>query len=388
MKKIIIASDSFKGSLSSAEVAKAAAAGIHEIFPDWEVISLPMGDGGEGTCAAIAETLSCYWIETQTMDPLGRPIKARYAISKEKEPVAIIELAQASGLTLLSDNERDPMKTSTYGTGVLIMNAITKGCRRFIIGLGGSATNDGGTGMLEAIGFRFLDDSGAQITGCCGEKLHRIADIDASDVPQAVLSSSFIVACDVNTPFTGPGGATRTFAPQKGADDASIEILEEGMTSFSRTISRKYGINLGQTEGTGAAGGASGAFLALLGGKLCKGSDLVLDIVGFEEIIEDADMVITGEGKIDIQSFCGKLPSAILRRASAKGIPVAAIGGIIDLTESQIRKRGFHCAIAIQPRPTDQASLSASMDPGNTFQNIRKTIKTLVTQLYGETDAC
>ena len=388
MKKIVIASDSFKGSLSSAEVAKAAAAGIHDIFPNLEVICLPLGDGGEGTCEAIAETLSCDWIEVQTTDPIGRPIKAKYAISHEKEPAAIIELAQASGLTLLSDSERDPMKTSTYGTGSLIMDAIEKGCRKFIIGLGGSATNDGGTGMLEALGFRFIDESGTPVTGCCGEKLSKISDIDSSHVPQTVLSSSFTVACDVDTPFIGPSGATWTFAPQKGADSTSLEILEEGMTSLARTISRKYSIDLGQIKGTGAAGGVGGAFLALLDGKLCKGSDLVLDAAGFDEMIETAGMVITGEGKIDSQSFCGKLPSAVLRRASAKRIPVAAIGGIVDLNDTQIRNSGFHCILPIQPRPTDQSSLAAAMEPDNTFRNIRKTIAGIVADSYGIAEKC
>lgn len=375
MKKIVIASDSFKGSLSSAEVAKAAAAGVHDIFPDCEVVCLPMGDGGEGTCEAIAETLTCEWANVQTTDPLGRPIKAKYAITRAEHPTAIIELAQASGLTLLSESERDPMKTSTYGTGILIADAVERGCRKFIIGLGGSATNDGGTGMLEALGFRFVDDSCMHIRGCCGEKLSAIADIDISHVPQAILNSSFTAACDVDTPFTGPDGATRTFAPQKGADSASIEILEHGMTSLARAISRKYGLDLEHIKGTGAAGGTGGAILTFLGGSLCKGSDLVLDAAGFDEKTTGADMIITGEGKIDSQSFCGKLPSAVLKRADLKGIPVVAIGGIIDLNEIQIRESGFQSVLPIQPRPTDQASHTAAMDPDNTFRNIRQTIR-------------
>ena len=375
MKKIVIASDSFKGSLSSAEVAEAAAAGVHDIFPDCEVVCLPMGDGGEGTCEAIAETLTCKWTYVQTIDPLGRPIKAKYAITRTEQPTAIIELAQASGLTLLRENERDPLKTSTYGTGILIADAIEKGCRKFIIGLGGSATNDGGTGLLEALGFRFLDDSGTHMTGCCGEKLSAITDIDTSHVPQAILTSSFTAACDVDTPFTGADGATRTFAPQKGADSASIDILELGMASFSRMISRKYGIDLEDIKGTGAAGGTGGAILTFLGGSLCKGSDLVLDAAGFDEKITGADMIITGEGKIDSQSFCGKLPSAVLKRASSKGIPVVAIGGIVDLSESQIRESGFHRVLPIQPRPIDQVSLTSAMNPDNTFRNIRQTIR-------------
>lgn len=360
--------------MSSAEVADAASAGIKDVCPSCEVIRLRTGDGGEGTCEAIAETLACDWVQVQTADPLGRAISAKYARTRTVHPTAIIELAQASGLTLLRESERDPMKTSTFGTGLMIMDAADKGCRNFIIGLGGSATNDGGTGMMEALGFRFLDKEGNTISGCCGEKLVMISDIDSSAVPQSILSSSFTVACDVDTVFYGKAGATYIFAPQKGAGRKIIEDLEEGMKSFSKVIRKKYGIDLNEIKGSGAAGGAGGALHSLLNTRLSKGADLVLDTAGFEEIIEGADLIVTGEGKIDSQSICGKLPFTVLRRASAKGIPVAAIGGLIDLDEKEIKDSGFFSILPIQPRPADADSLAAAMSSSTASRNIRQTM--------------
>lgn len=381
MNKIVIASDSFKGSLSSAEVADAASAGIKDVSPSCEVIKLITGDGGEGTCEAIAGYLSCEWTEVMTYDPLGRPIEGKYAICSGTASAAIIELAEASGLTLLKEHERNPLKTSTFGTGLMIMDAAEKGCRNFIIGLGGSATNDAGTGMMEALGFRFLDKEGNIISGCCGDKLVMISDIDTSEVPQSILSSSFTVACDVDTVFYGKAGATYIFAPQKGADGKIIEVLEEGMKSFSKVIRKKYGIDLNEIKGSGAAGGAGGALHSLLNAGLSKGADLVLDTAGFEEIIEGADLIITGEGKIDSQSICGKLPFTVLRRASAKGIPVVAIGGLIDLDEQEIKDSGFLSVLPIQPRPADTDSLAAAMNHEKASRNIRLTMARFIRSL-------
>lgn len=379
MKKIVIASDSFKGSLSSAEVAEAAAIGIRMNHPSCEIIGLSIGDGGEGTCEAIARTMPCKWTETEVSDPLGRNHTARYALCESSEGLtAVIELAQASGLTLLSAEELDPMNTSTYGTGQMIMDASARGCRRFMIGLGGSATNDGGTGLLEALGYRFIDDTGKPVRRCCGGKLCEIASIDATEVPLEILSSSFTIACDVDTPFYGPEGASRIFAPQKGASEQMVEVLEEGMQSFAEVIRRKYGINLSLVKGSGAAGGTAGALHAILGAGLCKGADLVLDAVRFEETIEGADLIITGEGRIDSQTFRGKLPSIVLRRAAAKGIPVIAIGGIVDLDNKAIQESGFAKVVAIQPRPKCTKELSEAMTPTTTARNIIRTISSLV----------
>ena len=375
MKKIVIASDSFKGSLSSAEVAEAVAEGIRCVYPSCEIIRLGVGDGGEGTCEAMARTLPCRWVNIEANDPLGRTCPAKYALYEDEgSPSAIIEMAQASGLTLLASCELNPLRTSTFGTGQMIMDAFCRGCRRFIIGLGGSATNDGGTGMLEALGFRFMNSTGKPISGCCGQKLSAITSIDTSMVPEELLSSSFTVICDVETPFYGKQGATRVFAPQKGASASDIENLESGMQSFASIVMSKYGIDLGKTEGSGAAGGTGGALYAFLSGKLRKGADLILDAVRFEEIIENADLVITGEGRIDSQTFRGKLPSRVLDRADRKGIPVLAIAGSVDLNDEAIGNSGFVSTLAIQPMPASPEELASAMTPSTAAENIRNTI--------------
>lgn len=375
MKKAVIASDSFKGSLTSAQVAEAAAAGVQDIYPECTVIRLGIGDGGEGTARAMAEALSGEWISITVNDPLGRSICAGYALCEDSEgPMAVIELAEASGLTLIKESERNPLKTSTYGTGQMIRDAAGRGCRRFIIGIGGSATNDGGTGMLEALGFRFLDRDGKVIKGCCGGTLFRIASVDSSEVPEEILHSSFKIACDVDTPFYGKDGAAETFAPQKGASEADVELLEKGMRHFADVIRKYSGADLAQIKGSGAAGGTGGAFYAFLNGTLTGGADLVLDAIGFDDIIADADLIITGEGRIDRQTFLGKLPSAILRRASSKGIPVIAIGGTVDLGSDDIASSGFSRIIPAGPHPMTPEELAAAMDSANAMRNIRRTV--------------
>ena len=334
-----------------------------------------MGDGGEGTCEAIARTQSCEWIDIKVNNPLGRPRSAKYALYEDKDDLtAIIEMAQASGLTLLSPEELNPLKTSTFGTGQMIMDAFSRGCRKFIIGLGGSATNDGGTGMLEALGFRFMNDTGRPLSGCCGQKLIEIANIDTSEVAAELIDSSFTAACDVDTVFYGESGATKVFAPQKGASDSDIEILEKGMRSLASIIMRDHGINLGKVKGSGAAGGTAGALHTFLNSKLSKGADLVLDAVRFDEIIEDADLIITGEGRIDNQTFYGKLPSRVLKRAAAKDIPVLAIAGVVDLSQEAICDSGFVSILPIQPRPTNAEELTAAMTPSTAYENISNTI--------------
>lgn len=382
MKKIVIASDSFKGSLTSKEVAEAVCRGINRILPDCKVVSICLGDGGEGTAEAIASFVPCNWMEVIASDPIGRKISARYAVcDNEGIKTAIIELASASGLTLLKDSERNPLYTSTFGTGEMILDAIRNGCRKFIIGIGGSATNDAGTGMLEALGFRFIDSEGNIIKGCNGLILNKIRSIDASKVPEEVLSSSFTVACDVRAPFYGNDGATRIFAAQKGAGKEEIEILEQGMSSFAAMICNQYGINLQDIPGSGAAGGVGGALYAFLGAGLTSGADLVLDYAGFEDAIKDADLIITGEGKIDSQTFRGKLPAAIHKRATAGNVPVAAIGGIVDLDDKDIARSGFLDILAIQPVPESPEELARAMDPATATVNISRTIREFLVRL-------
>ena len=375
MSKIVIASDSFKGSLSSLEVAHAAAAGIRRVIPGSEIICIETADGGEGTVAALTRILKGSSITATVSDPLGRKINAEYGIAEvEGKKTAIMEMSQASGLPLLNPSERNPLLTSTYGTGEMILDAIDRGCRRFMIGIGGSATNDGGTGMLEALGFRFTDSDGHRITGLCGRNISRIADIDGSMVPHEVHESEFIIACDVETPFWGPDGASVVFGLQKGATPDTVAILEEGMQSLGRIIIRDLDIDLSSVKGSGAAGGLGGAFHAFLNARLHSGIDMVLDSIRFDEAIKDADLIITGEGKIDSQTSRGKVISGIAARAYKLEIPVIAIAGIVDMDEYSCQTAGLLAVFATGPRPQNESDLEYAMRPEVASHNISETV--------------
>ena len=366
--KIVIASDSFKGSLSSIEVAQAATRGIKSVYPDCEVIAVNVADGGEGTVEAIVNTLGGEMVTATVSDPLGRPIQARYGIAGNK---AIIEMAAASGLTLLRPEERNPWLTSTHGTGELIMDAMRRGCRQFLIGIGGSATNDAGTGMLQAMGFRFYDSNDNEIEHCCGGTMHLIARIQDSEVAESVRQSQFTVACDVDTPFCGKDGAAPVFAPQKGADPDMVARLNAGMASLAEVIENKYHINIVTVAGAGAAGGMGGGFRAFLNATLKRGIDMVLDTIEFDQMIAGADLIITGEGKIDIQTAKGKTAAGVLARAKAQDIPVIAIGGCVERCES-VEQMGF---AGIYPITEEKLPLEIAMQAEVAAANIEKTIK-------------
>lgn len=369
--KIVIASDSFKGSLTSVEVAQAATRGIKAVYPDCEVVAVNVADGGEGTVEAIVDALGGEIICTSVSDPLGRPIQANYGIAADK---AIIEMAAASGLPLLQPEERNPWITSTYGTGEMIMDAIQRGCRQFLVGIGGSATNDAGTGMLQALGFKFYDFNGKEITDCRGGRLLDIVDLDDSCVPEAVRKAEFVVACDVDTPFCGPEGAAPVFAPQKGADAEMVKKLDAGMASFAKVIERKYKMNIIPVAGAGAAGGMGGAFRAFLDAKLQRGIEMVLDSIDFNAIIQDADLIITGEGKIDFQTAKGKTAAGVLARAKKQGIPVVAIGGCMEMCES-VEQMGF---AGIYPILEEKVPLEIAMCPDFAAANVEKTIQRIL----------
>jgi glycerate kinase len=372
MRKIVIASDSFKGSLTSLEVAEAAAKGIASVLPECVAICMETADGGEGTSEALAKALGARKTGTWVHDPLGRIIKAEYGIAEIKgTKTAVMEMSKASGLPLLAPEERNPLNTSTYGTGEMILDALEKGCRRFLIGIGGSATNDAGAGMLEALGFRFFDTEGRQMAGLCGGNIGRIGRIEA---PSIQMEAEFTIACDVDTPFCGPEGAAAVFGPQKGATPESIAFLEDGMLNLRRIIIRECGIDLLEVKGSGAAGGLGGAFKAFLNARLSKGIDMVLDAIGFDQAIQDADLIITGEGKIDSQTSKGKVISGITERARKHGIPVIAIAGICDIDEEQARQLGLTAAFPTGPRPQNESDLKAAMQPETASRNISETI--------------
>ena len=392
--KIVIASDSFKGSLSSIEVAESVEKGILDVLPSCNVVKVAVADGGEGTKEALCQTLGGKTVEIPVEDPIGRTINASYVIL-EDGVTAVLEMSSASGLTLLTPSERNPMRTSTYGTGQLIADALGRGCRRFLTGIGGSATNDGGMGMLKALGYRFLDDDGNELSGI-GASLSKVCRIDDSRVLQAVHESEFIVACDVDSPLYGPDGAAYVFAPQKGADPEMVRALDDGLRHFAEVTamymnSSENGssANLDDGEyllvngnviqdmssmsGAGAAGGLGYAFVTFLGARLKRGVDMVLDAIGFDRMIEGADLVITGEGRIDAQTFTGKTPYGVLQRASRQGIPVMALAGLVDLDDSS----GFTAIRQITP---PNMRLSEAMLPTVASANLRRTISALLQQ--------
>lgn len=372
MKKVVVAMDSFKGCLSSSEAEKAAEEGIKLVCPDCEVIRFPIADGGEGILTVLIEATRGTYQKIIANDPLMRPIETTYGVSGDKR-FAFIEMATVNGLPLLSETERNPMLTTTYGTGELILHAIEQGYREFVIGIGGSATNDAGVGMLQALGARFLDKDGA-VLGKGGEILHRIAAIDFSSVHPALKDTRFTIACDVRNPFCGPEGAAHVFARQKGADDAMIEKLDVGMQSFSRLIHSTTGREITHVPGAGAAGGLGGAFLAFLNAELKPGIDLLLQTLNFSEKIKGADLIITGEGRTDRQSLMGKVPSGILEEAKRQGIPVIVVAGSIEDTEI-LNQAGFQGIFSIIPSPM---SLETAMKPEVAKKNICRTVAQII----------
>lgn len=375
MKRIVVASDSFKGSLTSLQVAGALEQGIHDVFPSCEVVKVNVADGGEGTMDALADALGGRTVPVQVHDPLGRPVTARYVIVDGGQ-TAVIEMSVASGLTLLKQDERNPMNTSTFGTGELVADALLRGCRRFLIGIGGSATNDAGMGMLSALGVRFLDQDGKVLEGI-GRNMVDVADIDLSGMAPEIYDSEFIVACDVASPFCGPDGAAFVFAPQKGADHQMVESLDRGMSHLAEVVLRVTGRDIADVPGAGAAGGLGGAFLAFMDARLERGVDMVLDALGFDSIIEGADLVITGEGRIDAQTMTGKTPYGVLQRALAHGVPAVAVGGSVDL-ENVGYIKGFEHIVQATP---EGMALSEAMKPETAAANIRLAISTLLRSL-------
>ena len=372
--KIVIASDSFKGSLASMEVARSVEMGILDVFPSCDVVKVAVADGGEGTMDALCQSLGGRFIRIPVDDPIGRTINASYVILEDGN-TAVLEMSSASGLTLLTPAERNPMLTSTYGTGQLIDDAIGRGCRRFLVGIGGSATNDAGMGMLTALGYRFLDAEGNELPRA-GASLSKVCGIDCSGVSQAVRDSEFIVACDVDSPLYGPDGAAYVFAPQKGADPDMVKALDDGLRHYADVVaSGEASImkDAASMPGAGAAGGLGYAFVAFFGARLQLGVDMVLDAVGFDSIIEGADLVITGEGRIDAQTLTGKTPCGVLQRASRQNIPVIALAGSVALDDSS----GFTAIRQITP---PDMQLSEAMLPAVASANLRRTISALLQQ--------
>lgn len=369
MKKIVVASDSFKGSVASAEVAECAERAIHKVFPDCEVVKIPVGDGGEGTVETLIAAMQGKTVGCVVHDPLMRPVGVTYGISGDQK-TAVIEMAAASGLTLVPVSERNPLLTTTYGTGEMIKDALSRGCRHFLIGIGGSATNDAGMGMLQALGFRFFDKDG-QTLGLGGEMLDRVWAIDDSGVLPSLCEASFTVACDVSSPFYGEEGAAYVFGRQKGADEQMIRQLDNGLRHFAAVVKRTGRRAIDTLPGAGAAGGLGGGFVAFLHAVLKPGIQMVLDALHFEERIQGAALIITGEGKLDKQTCMGKTPFGVLQAGLKQAIPVIVLGGSVEETEA-LNKAGFLAVLPLLPYPV---SLEQAMDKEFTRHNIMRVLE-------------
>lgn len=347
--KIVIAPDSFKESLSAFDVACEIEAGCREIFPAANYLKIPVADGGEGTVDALIAATKGRTIEVLVTGPRGEPTPAFYGFLGDGV-TAVIEMAAASGLALLSPEQRNPMLTSTYGTGQLIRIALNAGAKKFIIGLGGSATNDGGAGMLQALGGHLLDKNGNEIP-LGGGGLAHLTEINLDQLDYRIKTSTFQIACDVSNPLLGPQGASAIFGPQKGATPEMVEQLDANLSHFSQLIYQTHGIDLASRPGTGAAGGTSLCLIAFMNGQLRPGVDIVIDAVGLDAAVADADLVITGEGRIDSQSIRGKTPVGVARIAKKHGVPVIAIGGGLADDTAVVHQHGIDAVFATVNRP-------------------------------------
>ena len=369
LKKIVVASDSFKGSLTSLDVAQNLEKAIREVYPLCDVLKVNVADGGEGTMEALQQTLGGVRVSLVVKDPLGREIEATYVILNDGV-TAVVEMSAASGLPLLKSDERNPLKTSTYGTGQLICDALDRGCRKILVGIGGSATNDAGMGMLQALGFRFLDAQGNQLQPV-GENLQLVSSIDSTGRHPDLDKTEFVVACDVKAPLYGRNGAAYVFAPQKGADQKMVEMLDAGLRHFSEVSSAMAGYDCSQMQGTGAAGGLGYAFRQYLDARLERGIEMVLDAIGFDDIISGADLVITGEGRVDSQTLTGKTPFGVAQHAHRQRIPVVVIGGSVEIDVLQVREAGFNDVIQVTPL---DMPLSVAMRPEVAAKNVYNAI--------------
>lgn len=347
--KIVIAIDSFKGCMSSLEAAKAFEQGVKKVYPMAEVLKYSLADGGEGTVESLIDGGKGKNIKIVAKDPLMRDKECFYGILNNGK-IAVIEMAAASGLPLLNISERDPLKTSTYGTGELIKDALKRGCRDFIVGIGGSATNDAGMGMLEALGVKFLDINGKKLQPI-GENLGRVEKFDVSGMIPELKESKFLVACDVDNPFYGPRGAAEIYSRQKGATEEVVKILDKGLEHFSNIVKRELGKEIGNFPGAGAAGGLGGGFLSFLKAVLKPGIDIVIDTINLEEEIKNADFVITGEGRIDSQSVMGKTPIGVARIAKKYDIPVIGVAGSLSDDAGVVNSHGIDAIFSIMNYP-------------------------------------
>ena len=369
--KIIVAMDSFKGSISSIDFVDLIGNRIEKMIPESTVYRIPMADGGEGTLDAF-ESMGYYKrISLKVHDPLMREINSSYLI-KENE-IAVVEMAKSSGLTLLNDEERNPFKTTTFGLGETVKDALDKGIRSFIIGIGGSATNDGGIGMLSALGMKFYDRDN-NLLSPIGSSLNLITTMDDSAFDKRIKESKFLIASDVDNPLIGPNGATYVYGPQKGADESMILSLDSGLENLSKVVKAKYYKDYSMVEGAGAAGGLGYALMSFFNGKLTSGIEIVFEHLNLDKIASTSDLIITGEGRIDAQSKMGKVLSGVGRLGKKYSIPVIAIAGSIANDIDNLNDIGITSIFSIINEPMD---LQRAMSLNQTTSMLKRTIDSI-----------
>ena len=368
--KVVVAIDSLKGSLSSMEAGLAIKEGVRLAHPDADVVVKPLADGGEGTTDALIEGMGGERIDITITGPLGKPVQAYYGYLEETK-TAILEMASAAGIILVSKEEKNPLTATTYGVGEMILDAVDRGCRNFIIGIGGSATNDGGIGMLKALGYTFLDADG-QDAGQGAQALGKVTSIRKEHVSKALAECHFQVACDVTNPLCGENGATYIYGPQKGVTDDIKAQLDADMAHFAEVTSETLGNHFADTDGAGAAGGLGFAFLSYLNAELTPGIELILNAVGLEKELKDADIVVTGEGRLDHQTAMGKAPVGVAKLAKKYGARVLAFAGGVTKDARACNEAGID---AFFPIVRGITTLEEAMKPENARQNIIDSVE-------------
>lgn len=339
------------------EAAEAIVQGIRAVLPQTEVVRLPLADGGEGTVQALVDATRGRFVRRRVLGPLREPVEATFGVLGD-DVTAAIEMAAASGLTLVPPEKRNPMVTTTFGTGQLILAALDEGCRKIIIGIGDSATNDGGAGMAQAMGAGLLDDDNRQI-GPGGAELERLAKIDVAGLDPRLAEAEVLVASDVSNPLCGPEGASRVYGPQKGASPEMVEALDKALGHYASIIERDLGKSVADVPGAGAAGGLGAGLLAFLDAKTRRGVSVVLEATGFEQYMEAADLVLTAEGRIDQQTIYGKVLSGVGGVCKRKGVPVVAFGGTVALEPEELHSIGIQAAVPIASGPMPESEAMA-----------------------------
>ncbi|ATO46579.1 hypothetical protein C5L30_001034 [Companilactobacillus farciminis] len=375
--KIVLAPDSYKNSLTAKQVAQSMKKGFAKVYPDAEFVNVPMADGGEGTVQSLVDARNGQMVTETVVNPLGNKTQAQYGLIDDGQ-VAVIEMAQASGIQFINQFTQNPYVTTTFGTGELIKSAIQKGAKTIIIGIGGSATNDGGAGMAQALGAHLLDDKGEELQ-YGGAMLKKLDHIDISEMLPELKDVKVVIASDVTNPLTGENGASHVFGPQKGANPEMVDFLDEALSHYADVLKRDLGKDLEQTPGAGAAGGLGAGLLAFTNSQMRSGVDIVVDYTGLKDIVQDADVVITGEGQIDFQTKFGKTPIGVAKATKAvnPNATVIAIAGSVGEKISELYPLGIDAIFTCVPGVEDLSKAIADTDKNlqQVSENIARLIK-------------